>query len=389
MVFFVGLGFVRHTPVIVFDNWYQLVILIFCLIYFQFRAVEVGKITLSLSLSIYLPIIFVYGIGEAMWISCLITIIHSLAIGKRWNRIFLNSVQRSLSALLAGQVFLLLGGQIGVFNMPGSLVPIIIASLTYNIVNLGSVIILSILMGAINKVKAVEFLRSNIHAWYSTLLFAYTGILLSIFIATWQTHGLLLFVVLMLGFSETMQHGTKLNVEQQLRMKAEKELVLDSKTKVYNYRYLRKWLDRSENLQPLAVLFIDIDDFKIFNDRYGHEQGDLALKNVATVIAKGVRNVDRVIRFGGEEFVVLLPGMKGDQALEVANRIQKKLTTIPEASKEYPVTVSIGVAAYPDDAKDMHELLRVADIAMYQAKISGKNQSCVFCPDIQTIGESV
>lgn len=381
-------GFINQAPLIDLTVWPQLLALLLGVLFFQFRAVVVGEITLSLSIALYLPIILVIGIGEAMLVSCLASIIHSLATGKYWDKVFLNSMQRAFSALVAGQVFLLLGGEIGVLSLPKSFIPAILAGLTYNIVNLVSVLGISILMGKLDKTGLHRFIRAYILAFGSTLLFTYTGVLFSFFVAAWEIYGLVLFMVLMLGIAEMLLFGVKLNAEQQLRIEVEKELVLDSKTKVYNYRYLRKWLERSLSTQPVSVLFIDIDDFKIFNDQYGHEQGDLALKNVATVIVNNVRGVDRVVRFGGEEFVVLLPNMKGSQALEVAQRIQEKLATIPEASMEYPVTVSIGVAAYPENAQDMHELIRAADTAMYQAKESGKNQSCVFCPSTQLMKES-
>lgn len=376
-------GLINYTPLISWNWWYlfELLLLSLCILYFQFRSVKLGSISISLSLSVYIPIILLYGIGEAMWISCLVTIVHTLANKRPFNKLILNCMQRSFSALATGQVFLRLGGEIGNLIIPGSLLPALLASLTYNIVNMGTVMGISLLMGTISGQAARRFFKSNIHAMSSTLLFAYTGIIYALMIASLEFYGLLLFAVLLLGYSETLQHGAKLNAEQSLRLKAEQELVLDSKTKVYNYRYLRDWLEKNAPLEPMAVLFIDIDDFKFFNDYYGHDQGDQALRNVAAAIATSVRSADRVIRFGGEEFVVLLPGLNGEQALEVANRIQGQLKRIPEASMEHPITVSIGVATYPDDAKDIHELLRFADKAMYQAKVSGKNQSCVFCPE--------
>ncbi|MBL4622992.1 MAG: diguanylate cyclase [Immundisolibacteraceae bacterium] len=130
--------------------------------------------------------------------------------------------------------------------------------------------------------------------------------------------------------------------------------------------------------QCLSLLMIDIDQFKQYNDHYGHDRGDVALRSVAEQIARSLpRTTDLSARFGGEEFVVLLPATEGKEALEVANRIRigvKALAIMHEYSVVCgTVTVSIGVATLIGEALNEHDLLSHADQALYRAKDAGRN----------------
>ena len=116
---------------------------------------------------------------------------------------------------------------------------------------------------------------------------------------------------------------------------------------------------------------LDIDNFKNYNDTQGHLAGDDLLKNVAKVFKNSARAVDIVCRYGGEEFVIMLPltDKKGAQIIAERLRVQVALYL--------PVTVSIGIASFPDDDQDIIGLVGKADDALYQAKKSGKNKWCV------------
>ena len=139
---------------------------------------------------------------------------------------------------------------------------------------------------------------------------------------------------------------------------------------------------------PLSLIFLDIDDFKIFNDTYGHPAGDEQLKEVAKILMSNVRFTDMVARYGGEEFVLLLPHTGKDGALNLAERIRvaaviKAKNALPgeditlEAGSSIPgYTLSIGVASIHDDAQADEELLLVADWAVLEAKQAGKNRVC-------------
>ncbi|MDO8494137.1 MAG: GGDEF domain-containing protein [Deltaproteobacteria bacterium] len=154
-----------------------------------------------------------------------------------------------------------------------------------------------------------------------------------------------------------------------------KELSLvDELTSVYNRRHFGQvmqieWKRSVRFHRPLSLLMIDADHFKKYNDTYGHPKGDQVLKAIGKLLLGNLREVDTVARFGGEEFVILLPDTDKKGALSVAEKLRKLVEQNIAA-----VTVSIGVATYPDDVKEMDDLIDHADIALYQAKDYGRNR---------------
>ena len=172
--------------------------------------------------------------------------------------------------------------------------------------------------------------------------------------------------------------------------------ILDRLTGVANHAYFMKRLnqeiDRSNRYQlPIGLLMIDIDNFKMVNDTLGHPQGDAVLKIVARLIKREIRAIDSAGRYGGEEFIVMLPetgmlpepGQKSGAEI-VAERIRK---TVEEEFKHFPkplaITVSIGIAVrrFPDDRqKDAQDLVRIADEQLYKAKTTGKNRYSLYVP---------
>jgi len=135
--------------------------------------------------------------------------------------------------------------------------------------------------------------------------------------------------------------------------------------------------------KPLSLLMIDIDWFKKFNDFHGHPKGDELLKKIVKVIEGATRPSDKTYRYGGEEFVILLPDVSTEEAMPIANRIrnaveQEQFEGEKESQPGAKVTVSIGVAGFPSDANDKEGLIEAADSALYKAKQSGRNQVCSF-----------
>lgn len=161
----------------------------------------------------------------------------------------------------------------------------------------------------------------------------------------------------------------------------------DELTKISNYRHfnyvLQLEIDRQQRYRrPLTLLIIDIDDFKKCNDAHGHLSGDLVLVNVASLLTSQVRSCDFVARYGGDEFTIILPEISEKEALAVCRRIMKTISGYEFQSFEKkaigPLSVTIGIASFPNHAGMGRELIEKADQAMYSGKRAGKNCICIF-----------
>ncbi|MFQ5864031.1 MAG: diguanylate cyclase [bacterium] len=163
-----------------------------------------------------------------------------------------------------------------------------------------------------------------------------------------------------------------------------KELsITDDLTGIYNRRYFNqrfeRELQRSKRYHHLlSLLMLDIDHFKMYNDLKGHIKGDEVLKKLAVTLENNLRKADIVARFGGEEFVILLPEISKHQACKVADKLRRKIENTPfENEKSLPegkITISIGLAVYPDDSEEPQKLIQYADNALYLAKSRGRNR---------------
>lgn len=164
----------------------------------------------------------------------------------------------------------------------------------------------------------------------------------------------------------------------------------DRLTGLRNYGYFAERLEEERKRADrfgshLALIMLDIDYFKPFNDRFGHAKGNLLLQKLAKVMKSQVRSVDVISRYGGEEFAIILPNTNGE-AVRVAERIRKavqKAGFVGDAGK--PIvekTISAGVAVYPIHCDNEIELIDKADMALYRAKESGRNQVCLYNPKI-------
>lgn len=170
-------------------------------------------------------------------------------------------------------------------------------------------------------------------------------------------------------------------------LKLERISMIDGLTSVENRRafdleYHKAWKMSQREGMPLALIMIDIDRFKIFNDTYGHLSGDQALIRIAEVIKAVIkRSSDLVVRFGGEEFVVMLMNTTAEGAAVVAEEIRKRIEDlgIENEETENVITVSLGIASVvPDNELAPNELIDAADRALYKAKEDGRNKVTVW-----------
>ncbi|MGZ8155966.1 MAG: bifunctional diguanylate cyclase/phosphodiesterase, partial [Burkholderiales bacterium] len=172
------------------------------------------------------------------------------------------------------------------------------------------------------------------------------------------------------------QFVVRMQVEQAVKFVAMHDALTGLPNRVmFNERLEHAIANAKRNKRQLAVMFIDLDRFKIINDTLGHESGDILLREVARRITESLRTSDIVARLGGDEFVVLLEGVENPvNVAAVAEKLIAALTgSFAIGEREVHVTASIGVSNFPADAQDMRSLLRFADIAMYRAKEQGRN----------------
>jgi len=175
-----------------------------------------------------------------------------------------------------------------------------------------------------------------------------------------------------LALDNTIRHA---QVEEQAR--------LDSMTGVFNHGYFLKQLgEQAEEVsatnEPLSLIMLDVDFFKQFNDIYGHLVGDRILNSLCTAIKQNIKHTDAVGRWGGEEFIISLPGATGEHALDIAKRIGATMASLRVEDRDQrtvPVpTVSQGIAVFPHEANDIYRLIDLADKRLYVAKEHGRNQ---------------
>ena len=169
-----------------------------------------------------------------------------------------------------------------------------------------------------------------------------------------------------------------LRLQETLRSRSERDPLTD----LYNRRHLELSAERelaraSRHGHPLTFILLDVDHFKLFNDTHGHDAGDAVLREVAHVLKRHTRTEDITCRYGGEEFLMLLPGCPLEDAYQKAEAIREAIAQLRVSvggAALSRVTASIGISCYPQHGEQLEELVRVADAALYRAKAAGRNQ---------------
>ena len=183
-------------------------------------------------------------------------------------------------------------------------------------------------------------------------------------------------VVLWIAINKTEQKLLELRLEEQAN--------IDGLTGAYNRRYFSETIKRSNagfhrDNRPFCILMLDIDLFKSVNDNFGHDGGDKLLVELVNVCSKSLRDIDLLARYGGEEFIILLPNTQEQDALVAAERIRilVEQTSIIHHKQKINTTVSIGASEVISGDSSHEEVIKRADIALYQAKDSGRNKVVV------------
>jgi diguanylate cyclase (GGDEF)-like protein len=197
-----------------------------------------------------------------------------------------------------------------------------------------------------------------------------------------------------LRLGEQTLHGANQSLQQQLdeihalQAQLSEQANRDPLTGLYNRRYLDATLARelarcAREGQPLSLMLIDLDHFKQVNDTYGHPAGDAVLKMLAAMLNQQARAGDVACRYGGEEFLLVLPNMPQDIALRRAEqwRADFAASTVAFDTRQVQATLSVGIATYPDHGNSPEELIRCADRALYRAKSEGRNRVVLFAAE--------
>jgi diguanylate cyclase (GGDEF)-like protein len=156
--------------------------------------------------------------------------------------------------------------------------------------------------------------------------------------------------------------------------------VTDGLTGLYNHKHFQETVGNElaraqRHKHPLSILMIDVDNFKHYNDSFGHQVGDKLLTEIAALLKGAIRSIDYAARYGGDEFVLLLHETDATDAMQLAERLRKSVAAATFEPGHHKVTVSIGVASYPEHGEKPQAIIESADAVLYEAKRRGRNQS--------------
>ncbi len=193
-----------------------------------------------------------------------------------------------------------------------------------------------------------------------------------------------------LRFLEAVANQTALALERvKLIAFLENLSITDALTGIANRRHfewrLSEEVERARRYKyPLSALLLDLDHFKQVNDNYGHQIGDIVLQQVAQRLKNSLRRTDFLARYGGEEFVVLAPQTPAERAIILGERLRQVIAESPITADDLQIriTLSVGIAVFPDHAQNESELIGAADAALYKAKQMGRNRVCMFEPEL-------
>lgn len=368
------------------DEWVEVVTFAGIAGLFKFRDILLpsGQ-TLSLFSTLLFTAGILYGELHVFYIVVLMAIIFAVNKPKSWNIILFNSVQLGLSAYVGIKAYKFGGGVIGSFHLAnsGSYLAFVLA---YFIIN---VLLISSFMSIQNKMQFKDAFmmlldRESVIIYFTMMTL---GLLMAIVLQAEGLTGVIIFSIVLsfLGITyrhyyEMYEHFRSLSIKDEL-------------TGLYNHRYFQEKLQELLTYEKqVSLLLMDLDYFKIYNDMYGHPQGDRLLKEVSKVISTNMPENGTFCRYGGEEFAILLPGIDSEDALHVAEIIRKEVAEYSFYGMEHMprknITVSIGVSTYPDMANNKETLIMLADEALYKVKYTSRNKVQLYSSVIDELKSS-
>ncbi|KYD30575.1 hypothetical protein B4113_3962 [Geobacillus sp. B4113_201601] len=325
--------------------------------------------------AIYLAVVFLYGIDMALkvlFISILVEFLYKRKM-EWWKHLSNFSIY---SLMIAGSYysFLFFGGDIGEIRTD-NLFPYVASLLTYFIVNITLIFTFFFFLGRVYRgAFNLGVLLESVVGYLVTLILS---LVLAILLTKEQYFGLFLFTILVIVFSVVFRKF--LYLHQLVSNRANK----DHLTGLCNHGYFKETLKQQFSdckvlKQPLTLAFLDLDDFKKYNDRNGHLQGDRLLTFFGKLLQNAVEGTNfTVARYGGEEFAILMPNTIKDEAYVFLNRLRKEVNdTYFEGVEHIPyrcLSFSCGIAEMEKDMYESEELIHRADQALYYAKAQGKN----------------
>ncbi|MEH7013496.1 diguanylate cyclase [Neobacillus niacini] len=331
--------------------------------------------SLSMDSSVYLACLFLYGLPFTLNVLLIHSIVFSLLQRKIvwWKHIF-NFSTYALMIISSYYAFIFIGGTIGSIHF-NNLVPYLIALSSYfaiNVVLLGVYFILA----AAESLESIfkEIIKEILSPYLSTLMLS---LVLAILMSKESLFGLFLFTCI--AFLLSLAFKQHFHLFKKISEKANKDFL----TGLNNHGYFKEILEKEvtsakESDQPLCVVLLDIDDFKKYNDLYGHIQGDHLLQEFGSLVktASEAENYT-VARYGGEEFSIIMPNTTYQKAISFMNELRKKTNdTYYKGVESLPygcLSFSAGIAECEKETYNISELLNKADQAMYAAKGQGKN----------------
>ncbi len=277
--------------------------------------------------------------------------------------------QLSLCTLVGAVVFNQLGGS-SVPIMYKGLIALSLGIATQMIVN---ILLVSLLASILTGISWGRQLRQfGMAGFFNVMEKALASLIFTLLVSSYGFWGIIAFGLLLIHLSDLLGASSKISNERMMQFELEQALLIDELTTAYNFRFLNNWLNEPKS-DKMAVIFMDIDNFGYYNELYGHQQGDEILHMITKIVKKSIRDKDKVIRYGGDEFIVLLPKLDTKNAVVIGERILQNLEDFMIISANQPLTVSMGIAVAKEANVDKQQLITVADEAMYKAKQSGKN----------------